>query len=576
MGCGRSPGVWPLGALLSMLVLHALLAFTSLARKSVTVDEFGHLPAGVYLLETGDFEHASLNPPLMNLLSALPVQLVRPSGSPSLTAPGARRLSEMKGSRFWRDGYRFMHERGGDYHRTFVAARGASVAMVMLLAVASFVWARALAPARPDVAGVVAAGLVLFSPNMLAHGRLVTTDAGAATAITLAFYGVWRFARRPRVARALWLGLALGAAQLVKFSALLLLPLAAVQLAIAWTRSEPAVRSRIAAGGALAFAFALLVVHAGYGFTDPLPALGDREFRSQRMQAVAATLPASLRVPIPGHYLTALDRQARGLEHGDPSYLFGHSYHGGRWDYFLVLLAAKTPLPLLALALWAGVRAVRSRKSDPSTRDAWTYLLFPALALLAVASLGSEKQIGLRMVLPILPLAWIFIAVVLAGAPPARLRDAALAFGVAAVALVSVWIHPDYLPYYNMAFGGSARGHRVALQSNYDWGQDLIGLHEKIEANGGGPVQLLYFGRVDPALYGIEYSVPDIRSIRPGLLAVSATLEARGYALYDHGELVRLDSPLRLGASIGEPIATIGHSIRLYRVLPRNLSEESR
>ena len=68
----QSPGAWALGALASMLLLHGLLAFTSLARKSVTVDEFGHLPAGVYLLETGDFGHASLNPPLMNLLSALP------------------------------------------------------------------------------------------------------------------------------------------------------------------------------------------------------------------------------------------------------------------------------------------------------------------------------------------------------------------------------------------------------------------------------------------------------------------------------------------------------------------------
>jgi len=551
--------------LLAMLGAHAVLSVTSLVGKSVTVDEFGHLPAGVYLLETGDFAHASLNPPLMHWLSALPVRFVEPSGRPNPVAPAVRELYRSTANRFWQNGYRFMLERGADYQRSFVAARTASVIVVSLLAVVLYAWARELSPMRPDFAGLLAAGLVLFSPNMIAHGRLVTTDAGAAAAMTTALYMAWRFLHRPRPLRAACLGLALGAAQLVKFTALLLLPVIAAQILVSWARADTASRSRILAGSGLAFAIALAVLHLGYGFTRPISPLSGFEFQSSRLQTLSSWLPAATPVPLPRDYLSALDRQSRAIEQGDPSYLLGRSYHGGRWDYFVILLATKTPVPILLLAAWVAARVVRTR--GRGSGDALLFLLAPAAALLAVSSFGSEKQIGLRMVLPALPLGWCFIAVVLAGAPPQRLRDRAAGLAIAAVALVSLAVHPNYLSYYNALVGGPSRGDRVAVQSNYDWGQDLIALREQVELHGGGPIQLLYFGRVDPAIYGIDYSVPVGARVRPGLLAVSATLEGRGYALYDHGRLVHFPRPLEVDAArLGEPIATAGHSIRLYRV----------
>ena len=46
----------------------------------MTVDEFAHLPAGVYYLETGHFEVYDLSPPLLRQLAALPVLAARPAG----------------------------------------------------------------------------------------------------------------------------------------------------------------------------------------------------------------------------------------------------------------------------------------------------------------------------------------------------------------------------------------------------------------------------------------------------------------------------------------------------------------
>lgn len=564
---------WLAAALLpTLLALHAALATTSLLRKSVTVDEFGHLPVGMALLDTGDASVAPLNPPLMRLLSALPTRAIAPSDAPNPVAPGVRRLAEQTRHPFWRGGYRLMLERGADYRRLFVAARLVSVAVTLVLAVVAWRWARewagSTAPDRARWAGPMAAALVTLSPNLLAHGRLVTTDAGAAAAMTAAAWLAWRFADRPSPGRAVALGLALGVAQLVKFTALLLLPVVACQLALAAVTAPPPARRAVLRGGLGAAALALAVLHVGYGFARPLPALGELGLESGRLGTLLGWLPDTARVPLPGDYLEALDRQSLDVERGDPSFLLGESYRGGRADYFVVLLATKLPLPTLGLLAWALVAAVQQgwRRS----RDIVVFALGPAALLVAVASFGSEKQIGLRLILPALPLAFVAVAVLAARARPRLARDRALAAACAALGFVCLATHPDYLPYYNVLAGGPAHGHRVAVQSNYDWGQDLVALRERIAEQGGGTVQLLYFGRVDPAIYGIDYTVPRGGRIRPGLLAVSRTLAGRGYALYDHGELVRYPRKLALvSEQIGPPIAHAGHSIRLFRVAPR-------
>ena len=110
--------------------------------------------------------------------------------------------------------------------------------------------------------------------------------------------------------------------------------------------------------------------------------------------------------------------------------------------------------------------------------------------------------------------------------------------------------------------GGSRRGYLYASEANVDVGQDLVQLAEFLEAEGAESVQLLYFGSVDPALYGIEYEVPK-GPPRPGLVAVSVSLYRMAYPVYDHGEL-RLVGPVTVGTA--EPIASIGGSIHVYRV----------
>ena len=76
-------------------------------------------------------------------------------------------------------------------------------------------------------------------------------------------------------------------------------------------------------------------------------------------------------------------------------------------------------------------------------------------------------------------------------------------------------------------------------------------------------MQLLYFGSVDPALYGIDYEIPT-DGLKPGLLAVSVSLYRTAYTAFDHGAL-RIVGPVQV-VGLGEPIARLGGSIHVYRV----------
>jgi len=65
---------------------------------------------------------------------------------------------------------------------------------------------------------------------------------------------------------------------------------------------------------------------------------------------------------------------------------------------------------------------------------------------------------------------------------------------------------PGYLSYFNFAAGGARGGWRYLLDSNIDWGQDLLRLRAFMDENDVDRIHLAYFGTADPLAYGIDYS----------------------------------------------------------------------
>ncbi len=71
--------------------------------------------------------------------------------------------------------------------------------------------------------------------------------------------------------------------------------------------------------------------------------------------------------------------------------------------------------------------------------------------------------------------------------------------------LVSLWVHPHYLIYFNPVAGGPANGYRLLTDSNVDWGQDLLRLKSWMVEHDVESVKLGWFGTADPDYYDITH-----------------------------------------------------------------------
>jgi hypothetical protein len=556
----RNVGWWALALLLGV---YLLLAVGSSRQKSVTVDELGHLPSGVYFLLTGDARYAALNPPLLNGLSALPVPFLGLAREIEAPPPSENVFS------FWSTGYYCMESHRADYRRIFGAARMVPILVVAALGVLLFVWGRRLAPDAPDLAGLLAAGFVCLSPNVLAHARLIGTDTGTAFFVTLAIFCLWLMLQSPRARTAVLFGAALGLAQLTMFYALLLYP-ASLGIALAWHLLTPKPRPR-ARGSLLclaaAMAISLVVVNSGYLWREVGSSLSSQPLGSPALQVWQETPLGGLPLPVPGAYVRAFDGQLVEVASSIPSFLFGRSFTGGRWDYYLLLLAVKTPIALF-VAFGLGVIVSLSGSMLPR-REAVLLLTYPLL-LFILLSVSPGRQLGVRALLSAAPSLWLFASAGVGRSWPRRWPAVAACAALLGTLVSSAVAYPDYLSYFSVFAGGSEQGYRYASEANVDIGQDLVQLEAYLEAEGSSPVQLLYFGSVDPEIYGIDYVIPEER-IDPGLLAVSVSLYQMGYPMYDRGRLRRV-GPVEV-RGLGEPVANIGGSIHVFRAGSRSGDE---
>jgi hypothetical protein len=540
------------------------LAVTAVAQKSVTVDEYQALPHGLAILRTGDFHLATGVQPLASVLPALAVS---PTSARLDTSHFADETST------WALGRQFLQENAAGYHYYFMVGRLVSAAVLLLTALLAYGFARSL---YGPAGGLLTAVFVCFAPNLLAHGPLITPDVYLTAGLLGSLWAFDALLRRPGWRTALLLGLALGAACLAKLTALLLfviLPpvLLAFQIADHYrAKTEPAEatpgrRTWLAAAGA--GLVGLLVVNAGYLFAGTGTPLGDFAFQSGPFRQVQQALPAWLPVPLPAAYFRGLDAQL--AEEGYLAYLLGRFNQQGFWHYYLVGLLVKTPLVVLALCglAWLCGRGVRRRE---------VALLATAGVLFVFFSLARHKNIGMRYLLFLEPMMAVWVGRLAASpcwtAPAYRRRLRAVTAAAGAwlvVTALATW--PDYLAYFNPACGGPSKGHKYLLDSNLDWGQDLIALRRYMDREGIDVIDLAYFGRVDPKVYGIRYrnfragpeeKGPDATPAR--YVAISANLLWGRLYLVNGGDHWLTDRNAYADFRLARPKAVLGHTIYVY------------
>ncbi|MBN2371502.1 MAG: hypothetical protein JXO72_13555 [Vicinamibacteria bacterium] len=561
------------------LAIYASLAISSLMRMSGTYDEVIHLPPGYMSLTLADHRLNPDHPPFLRRLAAWPLLFMNVH----------YRLDDVAWREHhpWEFGRRFLY-RWNDAGALLLRGRLVVVGLGCLLGLSIFLWTRRHFGTTSGLCGL---WLFAFSPSLLAHGSLVTNDL----AVSLFLFGsvaAWeRVFERVTWSRLALAALVSGCAFATKFSGAALVGLAGVPalrlalsnapLPVAGFRlgSSAAVIvktrfARILVVIALAVFAAIVsaaVIWASYGFNSPTaaePAVNasfDRSLVVPENRVVAGGFRVAERLSLlPEAYLYGFQRFMAHTR-TRPAFLMGRTSETGWWYYFPLTLLFKTPLPLLTLALAAVPLALRRPRS---ARAEW-FLWWPPVIYLLI-SMSRSINIGHRHVLPVLP-----FLIVAAGRACGwtlscrnrRARWVAVAL-LAWHAASTLRAHPHYLAYFNELAGGPEKGHRLLVDSNLDWGQDLPGLRDFLRARGIRRIKFSYFGTAEPDAYGIDAvflpSYPrrprEIRDVRPGdYVAISATTLQ---GLYVPPEA----QPLMERFRARRPLAVIGHTISVYRV----------
>lgn len=448
-------------AALAVQLAHGLRA------DGLTNDEVLYVSAGWRQLALGDHRLNTTHPPLGPDLAALGLLGLRP-----------RTADLADGGDVMAYAYRFVHV-DNDAAAVITRARVPVALATLCLALLCWAWAR---EAAGPLAGLLTLVLACFHPSLIAHGHLATTDVPAAFAMLAASWCFWRWTRRPGIAWAAATAVALGAAAATRLTAWVLVPCFAL-IALARIGRAPAGERGRAVRAALALALAAavllpLVIWAAYGFG-----------------AAAEHL-------LPRAYVEAARFQLGHNRRGHLAYLLGERSREGWPHYFVVALLVKsTPGYLAALGLAA---AARPRRLAPLAH--W---LLPAALTMAAVSAG-RIQIGERYLLPVhaylLPLLGCALARWLETGGRARARAAAVGAALLLHAVPCLLAaRRGHLAYFNLLAGGPAGGHRVLLDSNLDWGQDLPRLAEWMRRHRVATVQLAYMGADDPRRHGIQH-----------------------------------------------------------------------
>jgi hypothetical protein len=488
----ESNATWTHALPLALFALHAALLLWVSARQSVTFDESFHLPAGVRIVARHDFLTSFAQPPLAKSLAGA-VALLAGAKVPadSSAGPGGERFA----------GYAFMRDNARQFQQLYGLARIPS--LLESIALAWLVW-RLARRWFGNAAGVFALAAYVLSPESLAHGSLVGVDLPTGLTFFGAMLAFARFARGGRWSQGAIAAAWFAAAFLVRFSAVQLFPAAILLLVALGVDGGVRRPARAWVGLAALGVVAWGAVEIGYLGIGSFQALGRLELHSStfmRLQHVFPRLP----VPFPEAYVRGLDYLAYLSQPGSKiSYFMGRAESAHHLLYFPVAILIKYPLG------WLGFLLVRCLRIGPwrsrrQRRRAYT-LLLPVLVVLGVA-MTSDLDYGLRYVFPILPFLAVWCSSLVA-TPRVRAtgRIPALAWALlAAVAIEVGFALPYPLSFFNAFAGGPGKGDRIVNDSNVDWGQGLVALHDELARRGIGRIHLAYHGTVDPALYGIDY-----------------------------------------------------------------------
>lgn len=526
---------------------------------SVTTDEKVHITAGYLHFWEGNYTFNVEHPPFLNDLAGLFAKIAHPN------LPQTSVYLFQPGNDQWEYADRFFYESGNNVEIIVFYSRLPFIFITLGLIYLVFLWAKAL---FGDKAGLVAVALTAFSPNILAHGRLATTDIGVAFFFLLTLYLLRKYYLKANRLNATLLGVSLGLALISKFSALIILPIIFLSVIYILFKKKLAFSKSI-------FQFSII-------FILPIVLIWGIYAFSMRMDLIQLhSMGGILSHGFWQWLILPLDKFREGVmsvfSHdaaGHMAFLNGQFSTQGWWYYFPLVMWYKMTLVeifLLVLSIILSIGSVITRTPTVSSEDAAIsdrlllrqpadrndikafdkfLLILPPLLFLAISMIGSI-DIGIRHILPILPFIFIFVSQLI------NLRY----FGVKMIVLVlvlaqiviSILAFPNYIAYFNQIAGGAKGGIEHLNDSNLDWDQNMKRFDDYAKKNNIKKIyQSFWDGRSLP-YYGIEQDKIPPTPVN-GVVAVSAQWLKGERPGFDIGWVTKY-----------KPDDIIGHGIYIWR-----------
>jgi len=204
-----------------LLTFFLLQGILSIQQKSITSDEIAHITAGYSYLKTFDFRINPEHPPMIKMISAIPLLFVNPNLPTNIESWDLMKNDVWEE---WHYSPMFFYKYNNNADQILFWSRIPMILIGLLMGIYVYRFAKQLYGTKP---GLFALLLFSFSPNIIAHSRLVTTDIGFSCFLLISTFYLYRYIKQDKEITNKNLILAaifFGFCQATKFSALYFIP----------------------------------------------------------------------------------------------------------------------------------------------------------------------------------------------------------------------------------------------------------------------------------------------------------------------------------------------------------------
>lgn len=339
-------------------------------------------------------------------------------------------------------------------------AKSIMIFYTLLLGLAVFIFAKKF---YGTGAGFLALTLYSFSPDILAHSGLITTDIIVSCFILITVYFFLDYLRDRSSSKLFLTGVFFGLALLSKYSGVILIFI----MIVIWLIGRFIYKKKIGIGSLIfIFLVGILILNLGYGFNGSFKTTSAYKphLASSSLKTITGILPG-IPVPLPYPYVLGFDRQQYINEVGHPAFLMGEYSLHGWWYYFLVAFLLKSPLPFLLITTGSVVFLLCYKRSFTDLS-----IITVILILFAATSFLIRNNAGYRYILPAIPFLCVFSGRIL------KYKKISINIPLFLLTfwfiLDSTFAHPHYIEYFGELAGGSKNGYKFLVDSNLDWGQN--------------------------------------------------------------------------------------------------------